>query len=96
MQISFNLVDLFWLMNDISFHTKATCHGRHINPLRPQNWGTAEKQLKKRKNDDAQLQTHQTLKLSWSTHNENLMAYALGEVHKYYIWRNAWEKVMSR
>jgi hypothetical protein len=36
----------------------------HI-PLRPQNWGTGEKQLKSGKNNDAQLQTPQTLKLSW-------------------------------
>jgi hypothetical protein len=47
--------------------------GRQINPLRPQNWGTGEKQLKKGKNDDTQLQTPQTLKLSCSTHNENFM-----------------------
>jgi hypothetical protein len=33
--------------------------------LRPQNWGTGEKQLKSGKNY-AQLQTPQTLKLSWS------------------------------
>jgi hypothetical protein len=42
---------------------------RQINPLRPQIWGTSEKQLKRGKNYDTQLQTPQTLKLSWSTHN---------------------------
>jgi hypothetical protein len=30
---------------------------RQINPSRPQNWGTGEKQLKKGKTDAAQLQT---------------------------------------
>jgi hypothetical protein len=32
-----------------------------------------EKQFKKGKNYDAQLQTPQILKVSWSTHNENFM-----------------------
>jgi hypothetical protein len=54
-------------------HRHLDGHGRQINSLRPQNWGTGEKQLKSGKNDDAQLQTPQTLILSWSTRNENFM-----------------------
>jgi hypothetical protein len=47
--------------------------GVRLTRYGPQNWGTGEKQLKKGENYHAQLQTPQTLKLSWSTNNENIM-----------------------
>jgi hypothetical protein len=36
-------------------------------------FGVPVRSSEKGENYDAQLQTHQTLKLSWSTHNKNVM-----------------------
>jgi hypothetical protein len=48
--------------------------GGRLTRYGPKYWGTGENQLKMVKNDAAQLQSPQTLKLSLSIHTENHMA----------------------
>jgi hypothetical protein len=71
--------------------------GGRIYPLRPQNCGTGENQLKMGKNGAAQIQTPKPRNYHGQPTTKTVWFKALGQVHnhcKCYIWCNVWEKVM--